>query len=141
MYIAMKFWWGNLLESDTWTIDKEIGDCVNTKYALVFGMGLKLLGILSIGRLQSSSVEASRFARNIRQCNSVAADRTQVINLFTRLRGDDEWSKWVVSFISLIFCLFTYSLFNDACSNSNYEVPNFRINNELERIWKDAVVD
>jgi hypothetical protein len=40
--------------------------------------------------------------------------------------------------------LFIYSLFNDAFSVSDYTVSNERmrmiVNNELERMWKEAVM-
>jgi hypothetical protein len=38
--------------------------------------------------------------------------------------------------------LFIYSLFNDAFSSSDYVTSNERIivNNELERMWKEAVM-
>jgi xanthine dehydrogenase iron-sulfur cluster and FAD-binding subunit A len=40
--------------------------------------------------------------------------------------------------------LFIYSLFNDAFSISDYRASNERmrmtVNNELERMWKEAVV-
>jgi hypothetical protein len=46
-----------------------------------------------------------------------------------------------VSFKLSIY-LFTYSLFNDAFSSSHFIASNERIivNNELERMWKEAVV-
>jgi hypothetical protein len=40
------------------------------------------------------------------------------------------------------FYSFIYSLFNDAFNSSDYIASNERmiVNNELERIWKEAVV-
>jgi len=35
---------------------------------------------------------------------------------------------------------FSYGLFNDAVSSTLYVAPTDRMNNELERIWKEAVV-
>jgi hypothetical protein len=46
--------------------------------------------------------------------------------------------------IIVFLSLFIYSLFNDAFSISNYTASNERmrmiVNNELERMWKEAVV-
>jgi hypothetical protein len=40
------------------------------------------------------------------------------------------------------FILFIYNLFNDAFSSTDYILSNERmtVNNELERMWKEAVV-
>jgi hypothetical protein len=44
--------------------------------------------------------------------------------------------------LSIVICLFICSLFNDTFSSSDYIVSNERtiLNNELERMWKEAVV-
>jgi hypothetical protein len=36
--------------------------------------------------------------------------------------------------------LFIHGLFNDSVSTSGYTASNERMNNELERIWKEAVI-
>jgi hypothetical protein len=42
----------------------------------------------------------------------------------------------------IIFCSFVSSLFNDTVRNSEYiESNDFLIMNELERMWKETVVD
>jgi hypothetical protein len=45
-------------------------------------------------------------------------------------------------FQNVFIYLFTYSLFNDAVSISDYIASNERmiVNNELERMWKETVV-
>jgi hypothetical protein len=50
-------------------------------------------------------------------------------------------SQWLGHWALLrIFAYFIYASFSDIVSNSHYIVSNGRMSNELERIWKEAVV-
>jgi hypothetical protein len=43
-------------------------------------------------------------------------------------------------FHKILFCIFIYSLFNDAISGTNYPTPNdwMTASYELERMWMEA---
>jgi hypothetical protein len=56
-----------------------------------------------------------------------------MVNMVTVISG------YLIMFYLFIYLLI-YGLFNDAISNSGYIVSNGRMTDELDGIWKEAVV-
>jgi len=54
----------------------------------------------------------------------------------------EEWWRGKCNNFQIIYFLFTYGLFNDAISSSDYKVLNEKsfLNVELLGTWKDALV-
>jgi hypothetical protein len=75
---------------------------------------------------------------------TVCCDLHQTVGMFAdEIRISVDNYHGILGTDLKMHCLFLfviYSLFNNAVSSSGYILSNDRMNNELERMWKEAVM-